>query len=83
MFSKVSNSSKFALIALASILDKAGFELIDCQMPNPHLKSMGGRFIGRERFRDILEHNQNEETIMGDWNDRMNIYPIPDLIAGY
>jgi len=83
MFSKVSNSSKFALIALASILDKQEFELIDCQMPNPHLKSMGGRFVGRERFIEILEHNQTEPTLMGDWNDQMNIYPIPDLIQGY
>lgn len=80
MFSGVSNSSKFALICLASIMEKKGFEVIDCQMPNPHLKSMGGRFIKREEFLDILRNNINNETIKGDWNPIMNIYPLPELI---
>ena len=80
MFSLVSNSSKFALISLASILEKKGFDLIDCQMPNPHLKSMGGRYVSRAFFVNLLKENEQEETILGDWNDVMNVYPIPDLI---
>ena len=80
MFSKSNNASKFALICLASILSKKGFEIIDCQMPNPHLKSMGGRYISRATFLDKLRLNVFEETIVGNWNETMNIYPIKDLI---
>lgn len=80
MFSLVSNSSKFALISLAAVLRKNGYEIIDCQMPNSHLKSMGGRYISRNVFLSILRSNIHEETIYGDWNPHFNKYSIPDLI---
>ncbi|MDF1694950.1 MAG: leucyl/phenylalanyl-tRNA--protein transferase [Saprospiraceae bacterium] len=80
MFSKSANASKFALICLASILRKKGFEIIDCQMPNPHLKRMGGRYISRDSFLNCLRTNVFEETFVGNWNEIMNIYPIKDLI---
>jgi len=80
MFSKVSNASKFALIAMAKILERQGFDLIDCQMPNPHLKSMGGRFVSREFFLSLLRENSFEKNITGDWNEIMNIYPLSELI---
>ena len=51
MFSKVSNASKFALIHLATNM---GFELIDCQLPNDHLMSMGAEMISREEYLKIL-----------------------------
>ena len=80
MFSKSKNASKFALISLASILLKNGFKIIDCQMPNPHLKSMGGRYISRAAFLARLRSNVFEETIKGDWDEIMNIYPVKELI---
>lgn len=80
MFSQVSNASKFALISLASILRKNGYEIIDCQMPNAHLKSMGGRYIGRNVFLSILRSNIYEKTLYGNWNQPMNKYPISELI---
>jgi leucyl/phenylalanyl-tRNA--protein transferase len=51
MFSKVSNASKVALIHLATNM---GFELIDCQLPNDHLMSMGAEMISREEYLKIL-----------------------------
>ena len=51
MFSLVSNASKAALIHLAKNM---GFELIDCQLPNDHLMSMGAEMIGREEYLEIL-----------------------------
>lgn len=54
MFSKVSNASKAALIYLAKEMD---FNLIDCQLPNEHLMSLGAEMIGREEYLEIL----NEE----------------------
>lgn len=51
MFSLVPNASKAALIWLSG---RKGLELIDCQLPNPHLMSMGAEMISREVFLKIL-----------------------------
>lgn len=54
MFSKASNSSKVAFIALAKQLELAGYRLLDCQVHNDHLESLGAREISREDFLEIL-----------------------------
>ena len=51
MFSKVSNASKMALIHLAQ---KPGLQLIDCQLPNDHLISMGAEMMSREDYMALL-----------------------------
>lgn len=55
MFSKVSNASKTAFIALALYLQKENYKLLDCQVYNPHLESLGCREIDREDFMSILK----------------------------
>jgi leucyl/phenylalanyl-tRNA--protein transferase len=50
MFHRVANASKIALVELARHLVSRRFELIDCQMPTPHLISLGARTIPREEF---------------------------------
>jgi len=55
MFSKVSNASKVAFIALAKQLQMAGYRLLDCQVHNDHLESLGAREIHREDFLKILK----------------------------
>jgi len=52
MFSLVSNASKTALIWLCRTMD---YRLIDCQVPNPHLLSLGARMIGRNAYLKILQ----------------------------
>lgn len=54
MFHRRSNASKVILAQLARYLDRAGFILLDCQVPNPHLASMGARDVPREDFLDLL-----------------------------
>ena len=54
MFSKVSNASKVAFITLAQKLEKANYKLIDCQVHNSHLESLGCVEIEREEFMAIL-----------------------------
>lgn len=54
MFSLRSNASKIALIRLSERLIEKGFQVIDCQITNPHLVSMGAREITREDFLTIL-----------------------------
>ncbi|MGB5096667.1 MAG: leucyl/phenylalanyl-tRNA--protein transferase [Porticoccaceae bacterium] len=50
MFSVRANASKLALIHLARGLSAGGFTLIDCQIGNPHLASMGAMDIPRTAF---------------------------------
>lgn len=47
MFSKASNMSKVAFIHLVK---NCGYKLIDCQVHNEHLESLGAREIGRSEF---------------------------------
>ena len=50
MFSRESNASKVAFAMLCKQLLKWGFTLIDCQVHNPHLESLGAIEIPREVF---------------------------------
>jgi len=50
MFYRQSNASKVALVYLASLLKSIDIELIDCQMLNPFLASMGCIEVSREQF---------------------------------
>ena len=54
MFHRRSNASKVILAQLARYLDREGFLLLDCQVPNPHLQSMGARDVPREDFLELL-----------------------------
>jgi leucyl/phenylalanyl-tRNA--protein transferase len=60
MFSRVSNTSKLALIHLCGRLQTWGFAVIDCQVTNDHLLSMGSREIGREQFRQLIARHTAE-----------------------
>jgi leucyl/phenylalanyl-tRNA--protein transferase len=55
MFSKVSNASKVAFIALVNQLKKGNCNLLDCQVYNEHLESLGCREIDRTDFMEILK----------------------------
>ncbi|KRD10829.1 leucyl/phenylalanyl-tRNA--protein transferase [Flavobacterium sp. Root901] len=55
MFSKVSNASKTGFIYLVNHLKKENYKLLDCQVYNPHLESLGCREIDREEFMSILK----------------------------
>ncbi len=58
MFSKVSNASKFAFINLVNDLRSKNYQLLDCQIHNNHLESLGCREISRDDFMDILNSDQ-------------------------
>ena len=55
MFSTESNTSKIAFIHLCETLSAHDFKVIDCQIHNPHLASLGAKEIKRQAFLDILE----------------------------
>ncbi|MFZ9660712.1 MAG: leucyl/phenylalanyl-tRNA--protein transferase [Chitinophagaceae bacterium] len=55
MFSKESNSSKYAFIRFVEYLKSIGVILIDCQVHTEHLESLGARMITRKEFLKYLE----------------------------
>jgi leucyl/phenylalanyl-tRNA--protein transferase len=54
MFSKVSNASKVAFITLANQLKKENYKVLDCQVYNDHLESLGCKEIDRDLFMKLL-----------------------------
>jgi len=54
MFTKVSNASKTAFIWLTNYLDKQNYKMIDCQVYNAHLDSLGAVEIPRKDFLKYL-----------------------------
>ena len=52
MFTKVSNASKIAFIHL---VQSNLYKLIDCQVYNDHLKTLGAKEIMRDKFLTLLE----------------------------
>jgi leucyl/phenylalanyl-tRNA--protein transferase len=58
MFSKVPNASKIAFITLAAKLQLENYSLLDCQVHNDHLESLGAREIPRRDFMKILKQGK-------------------------
>lgn len=54
MFSKVPNASKVAFITMARQFQKENYKLVDCQVHNDHLESLGAREIDRKEFLNII-----------------------------
>lgn len=50
MFALKSDASKVALYYLVQRLKENGFKFIDCQIPTPHLGSLGAKKIDRKEF---------------------------------
>jgi len=67
MFTRISNASKVALVALVEHLQALGFDLIDCQTSTPHLIGFGAREIPRTRFLKELAQALKSPTLKGKW----------------
>ena len=67
MFSRRTDASKIALVALCRHLSTAKFGLLDCQVGNPHLFRMGACRIDRESFEAWLEYLVNQPRESGSW----------------
>lgn len=55
MFHTKSNASKAAFMYLIDFCMKNKIKLIDCQFHTNHLKSLGGEYISREKYKKYLE----------------------------
>ena len=72
MFSRTSNASKVAFVALVELLKTLNFNLIDCQVTTAHLLSFGAREIPRTRFLKELEKSLESTTIKNKWSFSTN-----------
>ncbi len=54
MFAKKSDASKAAYYILVQHLKKWGYSFVDCQIPTPHLGSLGAKEVSRVEFLDRL-----------------------------
>ena len=60
MFFKKEHASKIALLYSCAQIYEMGFKLLDCQIMNNHLSSMGAVNIARSDFKKLLIY-KNEE----------------------
>ena len=67
MFTRATDASKVALVALVDKLNRDGFELIDCQQETRHLASFGARPIPRSEFLQRLQELINLKKSPSNW----------------
>jgi leucyl/phenylalanyl-tRNA---protein transferase len=66
MFSAQTDASKVALVRLRAEAQARGIALIDCQVPNEHLRSLGSRCIPRAEFVALLARHVSPHA-PGSW----------------
>ena len=82
MFSRITDSSKIALLFLSAYLDTWGYKVIDTQLPSKHLASLGGIEISREKYLSLLSQHTQEQVHENAWqNDfELNIFDWLDTL---
>jgi leucyl/phenylalanyl-tRNA--protein transferase len=68
MFSRATDASKVALVALVETLRARGCPMIDCQQRTPLLASLGAREIPRRQFLRRLAALVNYAEQPGNWS---------------
>ena len=79
MFSRETDASKVALVALSLQLRAWDFALIDCQLPSAHLASLGAEEIPRVRFLAELAPGLTRPGHPGRWHGE---WAATDLMRG-
>ena len=65
MFHHVTDASKMAFWALMRLCEVSDMPLVDCQLPNPHLMSLGAQTLERSEFLQLLPTLTHQLSI--DW----------------
>lgn len=71
MFAHKTNASKIALVYLVKLLKHHQFDLIDCQVYNPHLASLGAKNIPRSDFLRVLNTSVAKPSWIGSWTKEL------------
>ena len=70
MFSWMTDASKIALVRLNELLQSWDYQLIDCQIGNPHLSSLGAQLIPRSQFIALVEQYRDTPPHPAAWAPR-------------
>lgn len=81
MFSTASGGSKVALAGLVRVLRGWGWPLLDAQVENPHLLSLGGRRLPRPAFLAEVARLTALPEPPGPWTPRVVPFPA-SLLSG-
>ncbi|HLF30115.1 MAG TPA: leucyl/phenylalanyl-tRNA--protein transferase [Xanthomonadales bacterium] len=73
MFSRETDASKIALVALCKQLQRWDFGLLDCQVPNPHLASLGAMTLPRQFFEQTVQQLVQLPFNPGSWSDHFEV----------
>ncbi len=79
MFSAEPGGSKVALAGLARILSHWGWPLIDAQVENPHLVSLGARRLPRPAFLADVARWTEKPEMPSSWASRVAPFPASSL----
>lgn len=79
MFSARSGGSKAALAALGAALSGWGWPLLDAQVENPHLRTLGAEAWPRERFLGRIAELTAMDEPAGAWTARFGALPVTTL----
>lgn len=67
MFSRVTDASKVAFVALVKQLQRWDYKLIDCQVSSQHLANFGAREIPRSQFQQMLVNYISNRASNSHW----------------
>lgn len=73
MFHEQANASKLAFICLARTLFTNGFNMIDCQLINPFLESLGVHEVSRSVFEQELSKGRD---INAEWPEQFRLSDV-------
>ncbi|MCB1673931.1 MAG: leucyl/phenylalanyl-tRNA--protein transferase [Moraxellaceae bacterium] len=76
MFSTQTDASKVAFAFLMNICAQWHFPLVDCQLPNNHLMSLGASTLARDSFLALLQQYKDAST--PDWRSLQNTVHLTD-----
>ena len=79
MFSAEPGGSKIALAGLVRLLKGWGWPLIDAQLENAHLSSLGGKLLPRTEFLNRLAQLQAEVDLPGAWTTEFGNRPAAEF----
>jgi len=68
MFFRARDASKVALVHLCRYLHQWGYQLLDCQLPNPHLLSLGATLLSRDAYLDKVTELRDKSVHIDAWN---------------
>lgn len=75
MFHLSTDASKVAFVHLSRLLQSYGCPLIDCQIENPHLSSLGCSTLPRDQFKQYLETYCDESDAI-PWREIAGRLPL-------